>query len=406
MKAAWRSRTVRRLIVAGTAVLLIVLASSGTAGAATLVVDSTVDAVDDNPGNGVCATSGGQCTLRAAIEEANALAGDDTITLPGGTYTVGSEIAISSNVTLNGAGAASTIIQAAATASSANHRVFSVSSGVVSISGVTVRHGNLADHGAGIQNFGTLTVTDSTFQENNSGTTRHGGAIQNTTGAKLVVVRSSFIGNSASEGGAIQNRGTATITNSTFSVNGASNSGGGLDNIGNDVTTAVVNSTFSFNSAGSGGGIFNIFGAVTLVNTIVAGNSGSSTREDCFGAGITSLGHNLVGIGTGCPTGASGDLTTADAKLGTLQDNGGPTFTHALLSGSPAIDAGDDGAAPATDQRGTSRPQGAASDIGAFELVTGVAVPSLSVWGLVAMALLLAAAYLWRARRRSNRQPV
>jgi hypothetical protein len=56
-----------------------------------------------------------------------------------------------------------------------------------------------------------------------------------------------------------------------------------------------------------------------------------------------------------------------DPKLGPLQDNGGATLTHALLPGSLAIDNADDGAAPSTDQRGVARPQGAASDIGAFE---------------------------------------
>ena len=138
-----------------------------------------------------------------------------------------------------------------------------------------------------------------------------------------------------------------------------------MDNTGGSATSAVTNSTFTSNSAGSGGGIFNIFGAVTITNTIVFGNSGSAARQDCFN-GINSGGHNLVGIGTGSPTGGTGDVTTADAKLGTLQDNGGTTLTHALQTGSPAIDAGDDGAAPATDQVGTTRPVGAVSDIGAI----------------------------------------
>ena len=101
----------------------------------------------------------------------------------------------------------------------------------------------------------------------------------------------------------------------------------------------------------------------------------------------------------------AGDISRTVPELGPRQGNGGPTFTHVLLLGSPAIDAGDDGAAPATDQRGTSRPQGAASDFGAFELVAGVAVPSQWWWGLVAMAALLVAAYVWRARRSSHRQP-
>ena len=77
-----------------------------------------------------------------------------------------------------------------------------------------------------------------------------------------------------------------------------------------------------------------------------------------------------------------------------------PTFTRALLTGSLAIDNGNDSAAPSTDQRGTSRPQGSASDIGAYELVTGTAVPGVTDWGLMVMAALLAVfSGLWMRRR-------
>ena len=103
-----------------------------------------------------------------------------------------------------------------------------------------------------------------------------------------------------------------------------------------------------------------------VMNTIVAGNTATFTAgtEDSWGD-YTSLGHNLVGDGTGCPSDGSGDIVAVDALLGPLADNGGPTFTHALLAGSPARDAGD--TALATDQRGVARPQGPADDIGAFE---------------------------------------
>jgi hypothetical protein len=76
--------------------------------------------------------------------------------------------------------------------------------------------------------------------------------------------------------------------------------------------------------------------------------------------------HNNVLTDATCFAGAS-DLVVADAGLGPLADNGGPTLTHALLAGSPAIDAADDGICPATDQRGVTRPQGAACDVGAYE---------------------------------------
>ena len=404
----WIKKVFYGNIVLWITVLSLLAVFPGAAESATLVVNTTIDAGDATPGDGSCVTSGGPCSLRAAIEEANALAGDDTISRPAGTYTLslGAELTISSNLTLTGAGAATTIIEAATTSGTASARVINVTSGVVSISGVTIRHGNLPDHGAGILNAGTLTVTESTFSENHAANSRHGGAIRNESGKSLTVLRSTFNANSSSEGGAIQNRGTATIKNSTFSNNSAS-SGGGLDNIGG--TAAVVNSTFTGNSASSGGGIYSIFAVVSIVNTISFGNTGQAAREDCFngggtGAAFLTLGNNLSGIGTGCPTGGPGDLTTADAKLGPLQDNGGPTFTHELLAGSPAIDAGDNAAAPATDQRGTTRPQGAASDIGAFELVTGASVPSLSQWGLIVMAFLLVALFGWSGRRLARRE--
>ena len=109
---------------------------------------------------------------------------------------------------------------------------------------------------------------------------------------------------------------------------------------------------------------------VLFTNTIIAENS-AWTAPDCFGV-VNSLGHNLVGDGIACDFNtASGDQVgfqfPVDPKLGPLQDNGGPTKTHALLEGSPAIGAGDQESAPETDQRGVARPQGEGSDIGAYE---------------------------------------
>ena len=105
-------------------------------------------------------------------------------------------------------------------------------------------------------------------------------------------------------------------------------------------------------------------GSLTLVNTIISGNT-SSSGNNCSGA-ITSQGHNLASDGT-CVLVATGDLSGMDPLLGPLQNNGGSTQTHALLSGSPAIDAGDNKVCPAADQRGVARPQGATCDIGAYE---------------------------------------
>ena len=155
---------------------------------------------------------------------------------------------------------------------------------------------------------------------------------------------------------------SATSTNSTISGNSAA-TGGGIAGTPSASTLTVTNSTIAGNSAsGSGGGISKSGTTVKLINTIVANNTGG----DCSGA-MTSQGHNLDSDNT-CSLTQGTDLPNTDPLLGALQDNGGLTLTHALLSWSPAIDAGDDAAAPATDQRGVSRPQGSASDIGAFEL--------------------------------------
>ena len=103
---------------------------------------------------------------------------------------------------------------------------------------------------------------------------------------------------------------------------------------------------------------------ITLKNSIFAWNS-ALLDADCRGSG-TSLGNNI--LGSDCVRSpSSNDLIDLDPRLGPLKDNGGSTFTHALLEGSPAVDAADDRFAPKVDQRGVTRPQGAASDIGAYE---------------------------------------
>ena len=332
------------------------------AGVATLAVTRTEDSDD-----GVCDA---HCSLREAIAVASS---GDAIDIPAGTYTLtlGSELAIDEDLTLAGAGAQHTIVQAAISSGDATSRVLNITSGNVAISGVTIRHGNSSGDGGGIRNLGTLAVTDSTISDNSS--RFQGGGINNW--GRLTVTNSTVSGNTSGVGsevglgGGIQNTGTLTLTNSTVSGNTAGGgNGGGISNASSGSELTVTNGTITGNVATlPGGGVFN-FGAVTLINTIVANNSSGG---DCYGTvtrlgSISSLGHNLDNDGS-CELSGPGDLSDTDPLLGPLRDNGGPTFTHALRPGSRAIDAGDDTAAPLTDQRGVRRPQGRDSDIGAYE---------------------------------------
>ena len=217
--------------------------------------------------------------------------------------------------------------------------------------------------GGGIRSFGTLNLHNSTVSGNSA--TQRGGGISNRGRLNLDNSTLSVNKVSGDQGGGIYSCGTSVeIANSTLSANTAGSSG--LANGGaiysSCGTLTITNSTISDNNAGLGGGIWVVNIVVSLKNTIVANNTGGN----CSGT-ITSNGQNLDSDNT-CGLTHPTDLPSVDPLLGPLQDNGGPTQTHALLPGSSAIDAGDDGAAPATDQRGVSRPQGAASDIGAFEL--------------------------------------
>jgi predicted outer membrane repeat protein len=230
--------------------------------------------------------------------------------------------------------------------------------------------------GDGIYNGGTLTINDSTLTENSgSNSYTYGGAIYN-SGGTLVINRSTLNGNDAPNGcgGGIDNeQGTLTINNSTLSGNSASDdaAGGGICNESSG-TVSINNTTLSGNSAAYGGGISSV-GTVTLQNSIVASPKGVS---NCAGT-MTSNGYNLSSDNT-CNFNNTGDLNNTKPLLGRLQHNGGQTQTRALLTGSPAIDAGNpkgctdgEGHLLKTDQRGKPRPDkedyGVGCDMGAYE---------------------------------------
>jgi hypothetical protein len=220
----------------------------------------------------------------------------------------------------------------------------------------------------------TLNLIDSTVSNNTAAWS--GGGVYSFFNTTTNVVRSTISGNvSGDVGGGFRLLGNADIANSTISGNTATGwHGGAIFQTDGDVS--LVNTTIAGNIApdwapstlfvGQFGGGF--VPTLTLTNTIITGNQWYACEKFASGttANVVSTGVNLVQDDS-CNPGGS-DLIGVAALLGPLADNGGPTQTHALLAGSPAIDAADGAVCPATDQRGVVRPQGAGCDIGAFEL--------------------------------------
>jgi CSLREA domain-containing protein len=237
--------------------------------------------------------------------------------------------------------------------------------------------------GAGIRNFNaTFGLTSSTVSANSSG--QSGGGFENDRGV-AEIAGTLFQGNTAGDSGGGLNTFSAStaITNSTFSGNQSIFDGGGINN-GNLSVATIVNSTIVANTAGSsgrGGGARN-FGSMNVANTIFSNNVGVASGRELFGS-YTSLGNNLIreiGGAAGFFNGTNGDLIGNSSNvfepfITPLQDNGGPTLSHALLIDSPAIDAGNSNGAGQIDQTGATRIQDGnvdnafAVDIGAVEYV-------------------------------------
>lgn len=308
------------------AVLTILFSSATGARAATYQVDTTVD----DASKSACADeTANDCSLRGAIAKANGDATQDTIVVPAGTYTLSvaspcffaaaygdsengipvSAICMNSNIELVGDGAEQTIIQ-----SSGTDRIFAVSkTKTVSISGVTLTGGRggfgyAIGGGGAINNHGTLTLSDTIVTNNRSSS---GGALFNL--GTLTVLRSSITGNTASSGGGAINNTccggpiTVTVIDSTIAGNTGGYGGGGINNNG---LVTVLGSTISGNTANSGGGIANFGGNVTVRNSTLSGNTGG-------GGGIA--------IGLSSPDGASVtriESTTITKNAGTPYGGG------------------------------------------------------------------------------------
>ena len=322
--------------------------------------------------------------LIAAIDSANTMGGGTLDLSSGCTYTLTQPATATPNgpdglppittaIAIHGHGA--TITRGGT--SPPAFRIFEVAyTGALAIDHLTVSGGGGADTaGGGIFNAGAVTVTSSTISGNSAGSGGAGGGIYNSDFGELTVTESTISGNVAFNGGGIvnSNNGTVTVIQGTISGNLASVGGGGIFNAVGTLT--VIQSTISANLAGSvGGGIYNFGGTeLTLTRTIVANN----LSGNCVGS-ITDGGYNLEDTNA-CGFSQSTSLIDTDPRLGPLQDNGGPTFTHALLPGSTAIDKGRS-AGLTTDQRGTGFPRtfddpaipnaggGDGTDIGAFEV--------------------------------------
>jgi hypothetical protein len=363
----------------------------------------------------VCAAGCDFTTIQAAI--------DDNVTVAGSTINVTDAIHTEASITVNkdviiqGQGAESTIVQAHDSVDAAAGRVFFIAdTATVTIRGMTIRHGNppvhrqsgggiynddfctlilqdsvvtnnVASDGAGVYNKSVMMLINCTISDNLADGIEDlghqcgkGGGIKGVGTATTVLINCTVSGNYAvGDGGGIKTNcdGTVEIVNSTISGNSTDGRGGGVFARG---TVTITNSTIVDNSAvgtsrhkGNAGGIC-VRGLLNLTNTIVANNTGGPDCGICSGDSrhgtIGTNANNLIGDGS-CNSDYSGD-----PMLGPLADNGGPSTgavhapqTHALLPGSPAIDT-----IPAaecvvgTDQRGYSRPQGAACDIGAYEL--------------------------------------
>ncbi len=364
-----------------------------------LEVNTTVDGDD-----GVCAPlgTGNGCTLREAINAANADAGAETITFNASVFAIPGPYVISlltvlpdisSDMTIQGPGANVLTVERNSGAGT-NFGIFRVASGTVTISGLTMVKGVLgaSGQGGGVFNLGTLTLSNDAISVNQITGAGSGGGVYN--GGGLTINSSTINGNTAlntGSGGGIYNVGTMTINNSTISGNLSASQGGGIFNSTNLLT--INGGTITGNVSNSGGGIYNVGGPVLLRNTIVGGGNSAATGPDIFGT-VTSDGFNLIQSTSSATInqnpGAGPNITGQDPLLFALADNGGPTRTHAPQCTSPAIDKGK-AFGLTTDQRGGVRPfdladaiypnaaGGDGSDIGAYETQTGGGCQPLAV---------------------------
>lgn len=307
----------------------------------------------------------GPGTLRQAI--ADAAPGDSIIMGTAGTIKLFSSLTINKTLSIRTTKNVSVSIES----NDIGFGQFVVTAGIVKMTGFTVARG--ANWG------GSGTFSDV------------GGGLFVASGAWVSLDRMTFEGNEAITGGAVYNEGSLIVLNSTFSNNLALDPGFGCDGggagaaIGNQGYLVIRNATFANNHSSCGAVLYQAAPtAVTLMaNSLLTnqdGNGGYGGGDLCWilGGSVVSMGHNMQDdSGAGCNLTGAGDQVVTDTLIGPLGNNGGATQTHALLRGSPAIDAGDDASAPGIDQRGVARPSGVASDIGAYEFLVRTGPPAI-----------------------------
>lgn len=400
------------------------------------VVNSPVDAVDANPADDRCATAGGVCTLRAAIQQANAIPGMNEIVLGSGVHTLSiagtgdstgatGDLDVIPPAVIRGLGVGATTVNGAGL-----DRVFEVGNPPVEIAPAPMQ-----------SFFRDLTITGGDARTDN------GGGIAARTAIRLDRVR--VTANDGNRGSAISTAPTGfflsgnmqpvEIVDSTIDANpgggalfiaearlersslvrnladGGFNGGGGeflrvrLENStvsGNySVSTGaffaqsalIESSTIYGNTADSGfdpGGVF-LLDLSVLHDSIIANNRSGGVLRNCSlnPDAVTSFGYNLTdGNAAECLLDDATDRTNTNPLLAALASNGGPTETHLPVAGSPAIDGGDPTSCPTTDQRGIPRPlDGDANgslrcDVGAVEVPEPAFVASLLA-GAVVLAL-------------------
>jgi CSLREA domain-containing protein len=354
--------------------LFCTVASHAAQQSRTFLVNSTADAPDADLADHICATAAKTCTLRAAVQQANAVDGADTITMLGGTYTLSitgadeqaakGDLDITGDLTISGVPTSTTTIDAAQI-----DRIFDVYTATVTLDNVIMHNGKTSANGGTIYNRGTLTMSDDYIA--GSQTDAHGGGIFNAATGTVTAHNVTFESLRASNGGAIWNAGSMQVTDSSFSDNAAQSSGGAITNdqaltithsfmkrnhafsggavqqgsgtlvvqtstfdgnaavyggaiaIDGNAAVHVSSSTLSNNAASQGGGIFTL-GVLTLLNSTLSGNSASNTLMDQFGGGI---------FNGGSTTASSVTMVNNTAPNGnTVRSTGTMTFTNSIVA--------------------------------------------------------------------------